>query len=282
MMLNKLENYLEILLIKISLINSTLFNTYFNLCKEDIDIFTSNKKYSFYNNRIDYENINIYIIFEVSHIHHSAFSHWVYESFILLNALIEKINILKYKILIKKNPERKFKKLFLNLLNIKNIEYYENNLPKNNFTISCNNFTLNNKNINIKKFKEIIDKYCLLFENISSEKEIEYLFLPRNTSQNFQANDRKINYNNVMKFLKDKTYISYDTINTNNLIDQIKLIKSSKNIILDYGSNFFVNGLFAKNSKIIVCNNLNQHTKFPCWVIIMEKMKRNKNEIIFL
>ena len=201
----------------------------------------------------------------------TAFAHWIYESSILLLQYIElKEKYPNLKLLVKKNPNRKYKQLFFDALkiNIDDVYYLDNkeniphdcktvykDIPINNICLVSNNYQCLNSMLDtnlltelIKNFKNTIEKNLNI--NINIDKNNKHLFFPRNKKENFEANDRNINYSIVNNILKNEKYIEYDTMETNNFKDQIKLLLSSENIYLDWGSSFFVNGLFCKNSNI--------------------------------
>ena len=216
--------------------------------------------------------------------YHQAFAHWVLEMAIFLPYYHKLKEILggSLKIFIINKPYRSYKKLFLNYFNIcdddiiycnedlKHNDYDENwfkrfnvTLPKNNICITTPfvsvNFLPHTKcQIEEDDFTKRIFNFQQFFNiDESIEKDIEWLFFPRASKENYKPNDRSIDYTSITKFLKDKNHIVYDTIETQNLIDQIRLVKRAKNIILDPTSSFLVNGLFCKNTNIYLSSPKN-------------------------
>ena len=133
------------------------------------------------------------------------------------------------------------------------------NIPINNICLVSKHFQCLNSRLDvnlltelIKNFKNIIEKNLNI--DINNEKKYnEYLFFPRNKKYNFKPNDRNFDYTKVYEMLKNKKYIEYDTMNTDNFKNQIELLLSSKNIFLDWGSSFFV--FLPKSKKINNCKN---------------------------
>ena len=228
----------------------------------------------------------------------TAFCHWIYESAILLLQYIElKEEYPNLKLLVKKNPNRKYKQLFLDALkiNIDDIYFLNNkeniphdcktmykNIPINNICLVSNNYQCLNSILDVNLLTKLIKNFGNIIEknlniNINIEKNNKHLFFPRNKKENFQANDRDINYNIVYNLLKNEKYIEYDTMETNDFKDQIKLLLSSENIYLDWGSSFFVNGLFCKNSNIYLSHCILGQLRYNGMQTIYNIIKENNN-----
>jgi hypothetical protein len=69
---------------------------------------------------------------------------------------------------------------------------------------------------------------------------------------------------NLKKLVLDLSGVVYETDKTTRLDEQISIVSRANIIILDYGSNLWVNGCFANNS-VILCLNIGwqQHKLFP-------------------
>ena len=193
-------------------------------------------------------------------IYDDAFGHWIFESGIyvhVFNKLKEKypsIKILSFK------PK-----------GYKDIVYDAHNITYDSIADEIGN--IKNKIIFIKCCSLADHTDCELYlshvrnwhtyfkEQIKlEEKDIDILYLPRSNTNNyrdspelFKLQDQLIPILNM----NPKVHIYY-TDNTTNIIDQIKLIKRSKIIILNEGSNHNVNGFFADNSRIIVLGGSGQ------------------------
>lgn len=241
------------------------------------------------------EEKNILLLFET--VYDSAFGHWIYESAIYLPYYKELKKIYpELKLLVKMNPKRTYKKLLFDVFGItdENIYWLKNNdtnstvisyenIPINNICISINNIFLNTVPIiNYDIFKKLIVNFkeSVLYNlelNNYIEKTTEYLFFPRSKNgENYKPNDRVIDYSSVYKVLKDKQVMVYDTKNTENFKQQIELLISSKNIFLDWGSAFMVNGLFCRNSDIYIYNFNGDNCKYPPFSLLCDINDNNK------
>jgi hypothetical protein len=259
-------------------IDNIHFDIKHNISSISTNVHNSIKKFTFHNEPIDETNLNIYFILETPH--QAAFGHWVFESSIFLPYFNSFKNA---KLLVNKNPTKKYKSLFFKLFNITedNIVYLDNaydesveykDIPKNNIciiprhTAICH--TLKDDIIDrINIFMNLLStfKHVIINNDYTYDKEIEHLFLPRNTIENYTQNERSFDYSKIYKILEDKDYISYNTMDTEDMHKQIVLISKAKNIYLDYGSAFVVNGFFSKNSNIYV-NNKN-HYQYNTFII---------------
>jgi hypothetical protein len=207
-------------------------------------------------------------------VNQNAFSHWVYESAVFIPEYIE---------LLKKYPrckiaileERAYKRLFFKYYSVPldNICLFKD-ISDNNTCFFHQYISLNDPNIP-KRFQMNILHYKELFSSIPHTKNIPFLYLPRGTKENLTgSNNRKYNVQPMLKeIIVSMGGVVYETDNTTDLCEQIAMVRSSKCIILDYGSSLWVNGLFASDSKII-CLNLGwaQHRQFPSLEFIYNKI----------
>ncbi len=286
------------------------FKTHKNVKQYWFDLNNDTWNFKYYDDNVnDSIEINYILLFE--NVYNSAFGHWIYDSAIFLeyfDKLNKKFNN-KLKIYTIAKPPRKYKKLLFDFFNINNENIIEckeeltgihrlsrNNkwmeeknvvLPYNNICITCPIINLNNTNMNTNLFKKRIIRFknVILDKSSKDKKYIENLFFPRNKKENLKYNDRTINYQPVHKIIGDKPLITYNTLDTNNFIDQINMLINAKNVFLDYGSSLWVNGLFCKNSNIYVSNNLKQHLEsfnyYKGFLTLLELIKENNN-IIFI
>jgi len=272
-----------------------------NVSSISTDINRATKSFTFYSEVLDKYNLNTYFILETPH--HAAFAHWVFESAIFLSYFKSFKNA---KILINKNPLRKYKSLFFKLFNINenNIIYLDNeyeeiveyrNIPINNICIIPRHTTLcfdrnelNSDTINsdrISTFISLLDNFknIIINSNYNYNKEIEHLFLPRNNIENYAPNDHIPNYSKIYNILQNKDYITYNTMETEDITKQIALIARAKNIYIDYGSAFTVNGFFSKNSTIYVNNRESvqyyQYNNYILYMILIDLIHADNNVI---
>jgi hypothetical protein len=204
----------------------------------------------------------------------NAFSHWVYESALFIPEYLELLK--KYptcKLAIK--SKKSYKTLLFKYYNVplENICLFEE-ISDANTCFFHQYISLNDPNIpalfqnNVLRFKE-------LFSSIPNTKTISFLYLPRGIKENMTGvNDRKYNVQPILKeIITSMGGVVYETDNTTDLREQIAMVRSSKCIILDYGSSLWVNGLFASDSRII-CLNIGwaQHLQFPSLEFIYNKI----------
>jgi hypothetical protein len=168
---------------------------------------------------INCENIpentdNIYLIIE--NFHADAFGHFIYESLIYLNTwkyLKEIYRNIKVVIISKK----KFKILLLDLYDIKenDIIYYDYSLDQNIILENDKNLcffipfnTLHESYVN-KYFINSLDLYTNIIDTYKKDKNIDFLFLPRQTNENYKPNDRTYEnmsgiINNINEYFQNK------------------------------------------------------------------------------
>jgi hypothetical protein len=268
-----------------------------------------NMVYEYYEPRVDEEaekEPNIFFLFETET--HSAFAHWVYESAIFLpyfEKIKSKHEYRNMKILQNRNPHRTYKKLFMNLCQISeaDVVFLENapvfdydrdvyfNIPRNNICIVCNTtalISMNEKNPEknnlflylIECFKDTIYQKNPDLNN-NAEKLVDNLFFPRNKFENYHNRGSWMDYTFVNELLQDKPCVVYDTNKTVDFKDQIKLLASSRNVYLDYGSSFFVNGLFCRNSIIYVTGVMGNQVGLK-FAQIFYKLIGENNKIVYL
>jgi hypothetical protein len=282
-------------------IENQIFEVRNNVKSQTADISKSERFFEYYDSEIIHESLSFFLLFESPF--DCAFAHWVYESAVYLYYFFElKSEYPELKILVKKNPKRSYKNLFfkaLNIINENDIHWIENeesrdcntvykNIPINNVCINTTPHYMNmihipNKDAFNKLLIQFRDK---IMDNLNvtfpEERALEYLFFPRSKLENNVSNDRIINYDNVYKLLKGKNYIEYDTINTTNLKDQIELLISSKHIFLDWGSSMLVNGLFCKDSIILISDALLYQKKYEWFDVFFQILSENNNCIQIL
>lgn len=276
-------------------IDNQVFGIRKNVKSQTCNISTSELFFEYHDSDENNNQLAYFLLFETCM--DSAFSHWIYESAIYLSYFFElKSKYPKLKLLVKQNPKRSYKNLFFKALKISenDIFWLDNkeindcktvyiNIPSNNICINTTPHYLNTvkiKDENIFKtlvinFKNIILTNCNIIYPL--EKTIDNLFFPRSKKENFAPNDRIINYDKIYRMLEGKNYTEYDTINTRDLTEQIKLIVSSQNIILDWGASFLVNGLFCNNSNIYIYGCIFDQLKFEGLKILYEIHKENNN-----
>lgn len=276
-------------------IDDIYFDIKKNVFSVSTNVHNSTKKFTFHNESINENNLNIYFILEAPH--HAAFGHWVFESAIFLPFFK---SFKGAKLLVNKNPHKKYKGLFFKLFNINHddIIYLDNvheevveykNIPKNNICIVPRHtpicHTSNSElTYRLNIFMRLLSNFknSIINSDYNYDKEIEHLFLPRNTTENYAQNERPVDYSKIYKILENKDYISYNTMDTEDMNKQIILITKAKNIYLDYGAAFVVNGFFSKNSNIYVNNkNVIQYNTYIIGKTIIDFIEID-NKVIYI
>lgn len=201
--------------------------------------------------------------FAIDLLYNEAFGHWVYESAIylpLFNAL--KSSYPNIKLLLK--THKTFKLLFTDFLGIpvSDVIYDTDINPANICIFPSPISALNDKSIT-GTYKNLVDKFATLFANfthIRINKNNDYVVLPRQKKENYNANDRVYDFSviyNVLKYNK-KTFNVVNTDNITHLTEQINLLRMSNNVILTDGSPFLVNIMFCRDQKVFVIDRITQ------------------------
>ncbi len=224
------------------------------------------------------------IYFILDSMNHSAFCHWVYENALWL-PLFQKIKKEYPSCKLVLEDQKQYKQLFFDFYSIpKDCICLHKDIESENTCVFHAYTSLNDPSIPFVYYKYLQD----FKENIDSipvDKTVSILYLPRGTKENLQGpNNRSYN---IQEQLKEILTVSggtvYETDKTNRLEDQIRLVKSAKIILLDYGSNLWVNGLFAQSSQILCLNiGWQHHFQFPSLNHIWNQIhKTNKVTQVF-
>lgn len=226
------------------------------------------------------ETISYYLYFDTKN--HDAFSHWVFESAIFLplfNKIKEKYPSLK--ILIKE--QKNFKLSFFKAFHLENdvvcaLETHDN-------LVIFPRYTTHHIRKRNELYKELLDPfYSYFIQNEECVKDIDILYLPRGTRENYKGWDRKIDcQEQLIEYIQSlPNTMVYNTDLTDNFVDQVKIIRRAKKILLDYGSSFNVNGFFAKQSEIIIIGHDVHHEIFPILQMGIERMEQNGNTFRYI
>jgi hypothetical protein len=237
------KNYIEDECYKYFIINNVETYSYINIDTYSIKIKDNNN----YNLEKKY-----YLILDFRY--SNSLYHFVAECtvyFPLFHKLKKQFPLLK--IILKE--KRNYHKSFADFYNINSDDLvYE---LDNNY---CNNliFTLPTSPLNspivTDCFKIYTNNLLTYFNQYEYEKEIDILVLPRQKNDN-NYHHRKSNIIDIINNISNSNNKILNTDEITDLREQIKYVKQSKIIIMPEGSVFFVNGLFSKNSKIIILGN---------------------------
>jgi hypothetical protein len=213
-----------------------------------------------------------------------AFAHWIYESFIFI-PIFMKVKLIYQNIKILTKNSKKYVKNFFEFYKITN-EIVNKIDNINNICFFSPIIALNDHNINKDFFIKHIDLFCdYINKNINIYKKENILFLPRNTKDNYANNDRTNSGNNdICSNIEIMKETIIDTYELNNIELQFSKINSFNTIILDFGSSFFVNGIFIENKKIIVldycCMSSGQINNYTSYNILHNYISSKNNVII--
>lgn len=204
--------------------------------------------------------------FNITCLYDTAFGHWTLEAAIFL-VVYKKLQKIVPNIKIYIGNNRFYKLSILNAFDIsKDDIVYE--ISKNPNTVYLpERISYNCMDFN-PKYEIYFRNFFNYFETTTStiNKDIDILFLPRGKKENFIGNDRQItNQDNIEKFLKEMyNAVIYNSDNaTDNFLDQVRLIKRAKIIILTYGSASFFNSIFLKDCHIIVLDKIESQFNYP-------------------
>lgn len=205
-----------------------------------------------------------------------AFAHWCFESAIYLPIFKELQKFCPCLKLVLKSMKN-FKKLFLEKLEINMSDVcLDKDLLDNPFNICyfISPTSLNEKSCT-NHYISYVDDFCeLITEGFPEIHTRDIIMLPRQKLENFKPNDRVYDTEKLEQLLVSKNRLVLHTDTITSLDQQINTIRSAKNIILTDGSPFFVNGIFAKNSNIIIIGNITpwQISTFPKLQYIVKKI----------
>ena len=222
---------------------------------------------------------NKYFILEWDSDSSSAFAHWVYESCVYIPYYLELKKIIPLLKLYITN-KRKFKDIFLEYLGVDlNDVVYSLEFP--NTCVFHETINLGDKEIT-KEYKIVLDNFLTYFPK-KYEKDTDILFMPRQVKENYIGNNRvyytKDHEELILSINRNNKILHTDTIEK--LEDQIKIVQSSKNIVVTDGSPAAVNIIFAKYSNLIILNNnliKDQVQKYGAYKYIFERIIE-KNEL---
>jgi len=212
---------------------------------------------------------------------HEAFSHWVFENSTWIPSYLElKQRYPTCKLVLEKHKD--FKNLFLSFYGIEISDVcLHSEIDSTNYCFFHRYVSLNDPHVS-DSYKKIFSSFKEKLDEITCEKkDISILYLPRGTKENLQTNDRIYNIQDDLRnYILNVGGTVYETDSTTSLETQIQIVKRAHMIILDYGSNLWVNGLFSKDSYIL-CLNLGwtHDLQFPSMGLIWEEIA--KQNIIY-
>ena len=204
-------------------------------------------------NEIEESEVEVYYYY-IDGIYNDAFGHWAYESSVYLT-IFDKLKDLYPSIKILSFKNKKYKNCYYEAFNIKPshiVNQIESSKNKVIF-IKCSSMA---DHTNCYLYLTHVRKwYSYLTNSHTIEKDIDVLYLPRGTLDNYrEITDLYRIQSELLHIINQysSSMIYFADISTKNMKDQINLIKRAKIVILNEGSNHGINGFFAENSHIIV------------------------------
>jgi hypothetical protein len=257
-------------------INDTNYHRYDNVIHYKYELIKHKLTVETMNNIVS-DITNIYFVFDCPG--EDALAHWLYESFMFYPLYSELKKIYPTLQILTSNKKKYVKNLLIFFGLDDNIIYQLDKSHKNTCIfppiISLNEL----------RDEEIFKKYINIYEQsvkirLNMQKPNKYLFLPRNTVDNYVINDRTIPFTEEIR----TKIIEYggsvlNTYEINNLTFQFNIVLSSEVIIVDYGSSFFFNCIFLENKTILLLHNiyLEEYLLFPANRILYSYINsRNK------
>ena len=228
---------------KYKIVNNVLEYTYKDFDKWVIDLIEQNTE-----NTVPY----YYLIIDTAL--NDAFQHWVYESAIYLLLFIElKKTYPTIKLHIK--TKKSYKNMICDYFGISNDDVVLE-LNNNNICIFPLPISAHNKKTISTDYTKQVDVFCNFIQSnrgITVKKHINILLMPRQSKENFAGNDRSYNVEDITNNISHgENNMILHTDSIKDFKEQIRIVNSSKNIILTGGSAYFVNGMISNNANIIV------------------------------
>jgi len=183
-----------------------------------------------------------------------AFHHWIYESAIYLLLFIELKNLYP-TIKLHLKTKRGFKNIICEYFGISSDDIVLE-LRHNNICIFPLPISAHNKKTICTDYINQVDVFCKFIQSnrgITEKKHINTLLMPRQNKENFPGNDRLYNVEDIANnIIQGGDNIILNTDSIKDFKEQIRIVNSSKNIILTGGSAYFVNGMISNDANIIV------------------------------
>ena len=213
-----------------------------------------------------------------------AFSHWVFESAIYLPLF----TILKHyyfpflKLVLK--SRKQYKRLFCTYFGISDDDIvYE--VPAENQCFFPSPISSLNDNAVHPDYLRQLDAFWDMFKAPGYAKSVSVLVLPRQSRENYAGNDRIIDSTAVVAYTKripNSAILHTDDVT--DLCRQLHTVRSANVIVVDFGSSWFVNGMFSYDADVVVHTGIytNEHTAFNKLNVIVSKIAaQNKSQMLF-
>jgi hypothetical protein len=226
---------------------------------------------------IDDSEVEVYYYY-IDGIYDEAFSHWTHESGIYLqifNKLRERypaIKLLSFR-------NKGFKTIQYEAYGISPVNTIESIKNKIIFIKNCSQADHTECELYLTHVRKWYSHLKSLIPTV--EKDIDILYLPRGSPDDYKGNDRTIPIqSSLIEYINSlNNSLVYFTSTTKNIVNQISIIHRSKIIILNDGANLLVNGYFAEDNHIIVIGSGNlRHFENPRPALIYYDSVKNGNK----
>ncbi len=227
-------------------------------------------------------SVPIFIVIDTKF--HEAFGHWFFESAIWLPTI---------KVILDQFPSAKihlkeskgYKTKILNYFDI-SADRISNKIDgPSNLCIFINPCTSLNDSSENNRFKDLLYSFSKYFHQTTTSKKIDFLLMPRQKRENFVANDRQVNTDDLELFFSNMPSCEiFNTDTSPTFSNQISIIQASKHLVVTDGSAFLVNAFLAQSTVVFVLGDTlvpNQRCVQEKTRIICEYIEHN-NAVMYL
>ena len=226
----------------------------------------------------------------------NQFGHWVWESAIFLPSFLEfKRSDPRLHLVLR--SKKQYKKLFTDFFGIRqedvlHIDDLESGktsvtgrLPSaHNWcvfppTIALNSFSNETLHSWIPYFDDMIRVIRHRRDPSSRLEPIPFLFLPRQSKENYITNERHVNYTDIYDAVINAGGEVLETDYVGDLTVQINKIQAADVVILDNASSLLFNGLVARNKTLYALGSEIRLDVLPLYRIMLQRI-RSDNEYI--
>lgn len=217
-----------------------------------------------------------------------AFGHWVYESAIYL-PMFRRLKTTRYPDLkLHSKRRRRYKTLFYDFFGISEVDIVYGEGENTTAIIPLPISAWNDKEPVSETYKHYVDEFFQVFCGVidTIPKSVSVLLSPRAKQENYAGNDRPIDVTEIERRLRSSagaTILHTDQVR-DLTADQIRHIAAAKTLILMDGSAYYVNGLFARKSEILVvggCCVVQHNQEFPKMAYVHQKILAKENTVRF-
>ena len=217
------------------------------------------------------------IIMPIENFGHLSFSHFFFESVLMIH-YFQSMRDSDHAITAYITSKRKFKELLLKHTLIP----FTYDLEENDKLLFCRfQFSLNT-NSDEFHFSRAIENFTRTIK-VRKDKSLRALFLPRQVKENFNANDREIQYDGIEDLIKIIGVV-FHSDDSNSFEEQVNLLSESRLLIVPDGSAYLVNGFFCKGTTILVLGSdiVPNQCRLYSKMEILNRYIQSVNNVIFI